>query len=84
MAQRSERIAGGDEFVGHVPAEVRGGDAAHYSVPLDFLSTVEFVAAGYASGVEVSNPIDVFLNGADEIAFHDLHVIDVEEQLDAW
>src|SRR5690242_6101779 len=83
LAQRSQRIARGDEFMGHVAAEIRSGDSAHDAVPLDFLSAVELVAAGNAAGVEVSDPVDVFLNGADEIAFHDLHVIDVVEQLDA-
>src|SRR5439155_1349944 len=66
LAQRSQRIARGHEFVGHVAAEIRGGDAAHNAVPLDFLGAVELVAAGYAAGVEVSDPVDVFLNGADE------------------
>jgi len=83
LAEGSEGVAGGDEFVGDVAAEVGGGDAAHDAVPLDFLGSVEFVAAGNAAGVEVSDPVDVFLDGADEVAFHDLHVVDVEEELDA-
>src|SRR5258708_26284016 len=83
LAERGERVAGGDEFVGDVAAEVGGGDAAHDAVPLDFLGAVEFVAAGNAAGVEVGDPIDVFLDGADQVTFHDLHVIDVVEELDA-
>ncbi len=69
--------------MGDVAAEVGGGDAAHHAVPLDFLRGVEFVAARNSAGVKVADPVDVFLNGADEVAFHDLHVIDVEEQFDA-
>src|SRR6266850_4483751 len=76
-------VAGGDELVGDVAAEVGGGDAAHHAVPLNFLGGVELVAAGNPAGVEVGDPIDVFLDSADEIPFHDLHVIDVVEQLDA-
>ena len=83
MAEGSEGVAGGDELVGHVAPEVRGRDAAHHAVPLDFLGAVKFVSAGNAASVEVADPIDVFLNGADQVSFHDLHVIDVEEQLDA-
>jgi hypothetical protein len=83
LAEGGKRVAGGDELVGDVAAEVGGGDAAHYAVPLDFLGGVEFVAAGDAAGVEVGDPIDIFLDGADQVTFHDLHVIDVEEELDA-
>src|SRR6266567_4284313 len=83
LAQGRERVARRDKLVSHVAAEVGGRDSAHDAVPLDFLGAVEFVAAGNAASVEVSDPIDVFLNGADQIAFHDLHVIDVEEELDA-
>src|SRR5467141_88433 len=84
LAEGGKGVAGGDELVGDVAAEVGGGDAAHYAVPLDFLGGVEFVAAGDAAGVEVGDPIDIFLDGADQVTFHDLHVIDVVEQLDAW
>src|SRR5467141_1253451 len=83
LAEGGERVAAGDEFMGDVAAEVRSGDAAHNPVPLDFLGAVEFVAAGNAAGVEVGDPIDIFLDGADQVTFHDLHVIDVVEQLDA-
>jgi len=69
--------------VGDVAAEVGGGDAAHDAVPLDFLGGVEFVAPGNAAGVEMGDAIDVFLDGTDEVAFHDLHVVDVEEKFDA-
>ena len=69
--------------MGDEAAKVGGDDAAHHAVPLDFLSGVKFVAARNAAGVEVADPIDVFLNGADEVAFHDLHVVDVVEELDA-
>src|SRR6202158_5472078 len=83
LAEGGELIARGDEFVSDVAAEVCSGDAAHDAVPLNFLGAVEFVAAGNATGVEVGDPIDVFLDGADQVTFHDLHVINVVEQLDA-
>jgi len=83
LAEGSEGVARGDEFVGDVAAEVGGGDATHDAVPLDFLGAVELVAAGNAAGVEMGDPVDILLDGADEVAFHDLHVVDVEEKLDA-
>ena len=36
-----------------------------------------------ASGVEVAQPLNILLDGADHVPFHDLHVVDVIEQLDA-
>ena len=83
LAEGSERVTGGNEFVGHVAAEVGGGDATHNAVPLDFLSAIKFVSAWNATGMEVAYPIDVFLDSPNEVAFHDLHVVDVVEQLDA-
>lgn len=83
LAQRSERIARGNKLVRDIAAEICGGDAAHNAVPLDFLGAVQFVAAGNATSVKVSDPIDIFLDRPNEVTLHDLHVIDVEEQLDA-
>src|SRR6266481_4188958 len=80
LAEGGNGVAGGEGVVGDVAGDVGGGDAAHYAVPLDFLGGVEFVAAGDAAGVEVGGPIDIFLDGADQVTFHDLHVIDVEEE----
>ncbi len=34
-----------------------------------------------ASGVKMPNPLDVCANRRDQIAFHDLHVVDVIQQL---
>jgi hypothetical protein len=33
--------------------------------------------------VKVPHPFDGFADGADAVALHDLHVIDVEQQLEA-
>jgi len=52
-------------------------------VPVDFLGVVDLIASGIAAGVEVADEGDVFGDGADEIAFHNLHVIDVVEQFDS-
>ena len=81
--QRSQRIARGNKFVRDVAFVACFGDAAHHAVPLYFLRAVQFVPAGHAAGVEVAHPLNIFLNGGDQIAFHDLHVINVVEQFDA-
>src|SRR5260370_37614282 len=83
LGEGSEGVERGNEFVGDEAAKVGCGDSTHNAVPLDFLDGVKFMAAGNSAGVEVADPIDVFLDGADEIAFHDLHVVDVVQELDA-
>src|SRR5664279_1825901 len=75
LEQGRERIAGGDEFVGNVAFVSGGYDAAHDAIPLDFLGVVEFVTAGNSACVVVAEPLAVLLDGADEITFHDLHVV---------
>src|SRR5258708_2067310 len=65
----------------NVSLESGVGDAPHHAVPLHFLGTVEFMAAGPAAGVKVPDPLDILSDGGDQIAFHDLHVVDVVEQL---
>ena len=51
--------------------------------PVQFLRVVELVPAGHAAGVEVGDVLDVVADGADDVALHDLHVVDVVEQLHA-
>src|SRR6266853_2793506 len=79
LAKRGERVARGHKLVGDVAAIFGGGDAAHDSIPLHFLGAVELVAARNAASVEVTDPVDIFLDGPDQISFHDLHVVDVVE-----
>src|ERR1700686_3678537 len=83
LAERGERVARGEELVGDVAGEVGGGDAAHYAGPLAFRGAVDCGAAGNAAGVEGGDPVNVFMDSADQVDFHDLHVIDVVEELDA-
>src|ERR1700751_4125262 len=82
FTQGGQGVALGEEFVRDVTFVAGGDNAAHHAVPLHFLSTVEFVATGDAAGVEVAHPLNVFLHGANQITFHDLHVVDVVKELD--
>ena len=83
FAEGGEGVAEGDELVGYVAGVAGAEDTAHDGGPFYFLGVVELVAAGDSSGVEVAEPLDVFLDGGDEVAFHNLHVVDVVEELDA-
>ena len=69
--------------MGDVAGEIRVGDGFHDRRVLNFLRSVEFVTAGNASGMKVSDDADVLADGVDQIPFHDLHVVDVVEQFDA-
>ena len=83
LAQAGEGVAGGKEFVGDVTGEVCGGDGFHNRGVLNLLAGVDFVAAGYASRVEVSDDADVGADRVDQIPLHDLHMVDVVEQFHA-
>src|SRR6476646_10869424 len=83
FAEGGEWIARRDKFVRDVPFIPAGDDAAHDAVPLHLLGAVEFMPAGYAAGMEMSHTLDIFLDGSHEIAFHNLHVIDVVEKFHA-
>ena len=48
----------------------------------EFLGVVEFVASWVASGVVVAEVLMIVFDGADDVAFHDLHVVDVVEQFE--
>ena len=59
-----------------------GGDGSHDRRVVNLLLIVEVLAAGVAGRVEVADAVDVRGDVADEIAFHDLHVVDVVEELE--
>src|SRR3989441_6391815 len=83
VAQRSQRIARRYELVGDVAGEAGRGDGPRDGVVVELLRVVELVAAGHAARVEVADVLVRVPDGADDVAFHDLHVIDVEQQLHA-
>ena len=57
-------------------------DRAHDGGPLQLLRRVELVAARHAAGVIVGDPLRVLLDRPDDVALHDLHVVDVVQELD--
>ncbi len=70
--------------MGEVALVIQVGDGFGDCSPLQFLRVVQFVTAGDAAGVEVADVLNVIGDGADDVAFHDLHVIDVVEQFHPW
>ncbi len=72
----------GDELLRYEVVEACGENGAHYRGVVNFLRVVEFAAAGVAGGVVVADVFLVFADVADDVAVHDLHVINVEQQLE--
>src|ERR1022692_4690061 len=72
-----------DELVGEIAFELQVRDGLRDGAPVELLRVVELVASGHAAGVEVADVLDVVADGADDVAFHDLHVVNVVEQFDA-
>ncbi len=66
-----------------VALEIEIGDGLRDGVPVHFLRVVDLVAAGNAGHVEMRDVLDVVANGANQIAFHDLHMVGVVQQLHA-
>src|SRR5687768_5665176 len=80
FAQRGQRIELRNEFVREVYGKtgVDGGPAD--GRPLQLLRVVELVSDRHAAGVIVRDVLVMLLDGADLVACHDLHVVDVVEQ----
>ena len=68
--------------MGDVAREAKVGDGPGDPPVVELLSVVDFVPAGVAAGVVVAVEVAVRLDGPDHVAFHDLHVVDVVEQLE--
>lgn len=47
---------------------------------MELLRVFDFIPPGAAAGVVVGEITVVLADGSDDVIFHDLHVIDIEEQ----
>src|SRR6267378_4343537 len=83
LLQRRQRVTRRHELMGHESRKPRLDDRARDGVPIQLLRVVQLVASGDAAGMEVADVTRVVANRANHVAFHDLHVIDVIEQLHA-
>src|SRR4051812_18862823 len=82
LVQAGQGVADRDELVGHEALEADAGDGPGDGLVVQLLGLVELVAARVAAGVVVAEGVVVLLDRADHVAFHDLHVVDVIEQLE--
>ena len=67
----------------HEASESEVGDRLHDETVVQLLRVVDFVPARIAAGVEMADPLEVIADVADDVAVHDLGVVDVVENLDA-
>src|SRR5262249_29639312 len=81
LFQRFQRIPCGHEFVRVVAGKLEIGDGPCDSPPVEFLRIVQFVPPRVAARMKVADPLDVLPDRPDDVSFHDLHVIDVVQQL---
>lgn len=65
-----------------VPAEAQPGDGFGDKAVIELLRIVNLMAARISSGVEMTQPWNIVLDGAADVAFHNLEVINIVEQLD--
>ena len=54
----------------------------HDGLILDFLVGIEFIPAWITRGMNVGDDILAFANPSDHIAMHDLHMVNIEKNLD--
>src|SRR5439155_9408495 len=83
LLERSQHIGSGRfEFLRHVPFEASLDDGLHDRGIIQLLGVVDLVPAGHTPGVIVGDVLMVLADRADDIALHDLHVVDVIKELE--
>src|SRR5690242_20995971 len=79
--ERRERIFRRHELVRDESVITCLRDGGRDRTPVELLRPIELVAARHATRMEVADVRRIVANRADDIALHDLHVVDVVEQL---
>src|SRR5215510_11161555 len=80
LAPRGERIARWHELVRYIALESRISDSFTNSCPVQFLACIKLMAARHATRVIKGYVFVILADGAYNVAFHDLHMIDVIKQ----
>ena len=83
LAQRRHWIAHRHEFLAHKTLVTGFQDGAHHRGVIDFLRLVNFIAARISRRVIMRDVRMILPDARDQVAVHDLDVIEVEENLDA-
>ena len=68
--------------MGNIALIIGLGDCPHYSGVINLLVLIEFMPAGYASGMEMTDHVDVPADCGDQVALHNLHVVNVVQHLE--
>src|SRR4051794_8697891 len=76
--QRRHLVAHRDELLPDKPAVAELHQRLHQRTIVDLLGVIDFTAAGDAGGVHVRDIWEVLPQARDDIAVHDLDVIDIE------
>lgn len=81
MSQREHWIGPcGQKFLCDEACVSGSEDSRHDSGVVDFLQLIKFFSAWVAGGVVVCNELVILFDSADDIAVHDLDVVDIEQQ----
>ena len=67
----------------NVAGESQVRDGLRDETVIQLLRIVDFVAAGHAAGMKMSDPLKILLDVSTDVAVHDLRVIDVVQNFDA-
>src|SRR5438445_11273504 len=83
LLQRGQRVPRRHEFMRHEAGEARIRDGSCNRVVIQLLCVIQLVTTRHAAGMEMSDVGGMLPDRSNDIAFHDLHVVDVVEQLHA-
>ena len=72
-----------DELLGNVALKPSFNDGLANGRVIEFLSVVDLVSARIAAGMIVAEILVALLDGSNDVAFHDLHVINIVEQFES-
>ena len=82
LTQTGNQVAARAEFVADVTVVAGVPENEADAAVVQLLRVVQFIAARVAGRVQMADGVQIGCDGAQDIPFHDLHVIDVVEQLD--
>src|SRR5581483_1217875 len=84
LLQRSDFVGAlRNKFLGDKTLVAGVDDRLDHGGIINLLRLVDFGAAGHTAGMVMGDERMAGLDSSDEIAFHDLHVVDVVKQLEA-
>src|SRR6185436_1580360 len=82
LFQRSQRVPFWNELLADKPFIAGGGNGFHHGGVVKLLSFVDLISAWVAAGMVVTDILMVLLDCANHVTFHDLHMINIVEELE--